>query len=280
LGFFRNKYVISLILATLIIFFAMSLFNENREGVSVVENVTGVIISSAQRVVSSVGNGVGNIGSYFTDNNRLRRENAELSLRISRAANDVREIGSLRAENERLRAMLNLRENTQEFNLEAAEIIAKTPGNWYNTFTIDKGTRHGVAARQPVITADNTLVGYISDIGTNWARVTAITDPSSAVGAVIVRSRDFGIVEGDVILGRRGQGRLSYIARDTNIVVGDDVETSGMGGIYPRGLLIGRVIEIRPDLQGISQYAIIETAVDFGRLTEVFVIKNPPEVIE
>jgi len=124
------------------------------------------------------------------------------------------------------------------------------------------------------------LVGYISDAGTNWARVTALTDPASAVGASIVRSRDFGIVEGDVILGRRGQTRLAYIARDTNIIIGDYVETSGMGGIFPHGLLIGRVLEIRPDLQGISQYAIIETAVDFGRLTEVFVITNPPEMVE
>ena len=280
MNFFKNKYIIALIIATVIIFLIMSLFVEGREEVSIFENIVGVVVSSAQRVVTGIGDGVGSIGIYFSDINRLNRENNELKSELLRAQNDTREISSLRDENQRLREMLELRENSPEFDLEAAEIIARSPSNWYNTFTIDKGTRNGIAVRQPVITANNALVGYISDVGGTWARVTAITDPASAVGATIVRSRDFGIVEGDAILGRREQTRLSYIARDTNIIVGDYVETSGMGGVYPRGLLIGRVLEIRPDLHGISQYAIIETAVDFSRLTEVFVIKNPPEAVE
>jgi len=259
----------------------MSLFDRGREDVSIVENIVGVVVSSVQRVVSGIGGGIGSIGTYFSNLNRLTRENIEMRENILRLQNDVRELDALRSENERFREMLNLREAMPGFELQAAEVIAKNPGNWHNTFTIDKGTRNGVAVRQPVITSYNVLVGYISDVGTNWARVTAITDPASAVGATIVRSRDFGIVEGDAILGRREQARLAYIARDTNIIIGDYVETSGMGGIYPSGLLIGRVLEIRPDLHGISQYAIIETSADFSRLTEVFVITNPPsEVME
>ncbi|MCL2838699.1 MAG: rod shape-determining protein MreC [Oscillospiraceae bacterium] len=277
--FFKNKYVIALIVATLVIFITMSIFGRNEDGTSVVGNITGVVVGGVQRVLTGAGNSIGSIGTYFSDVNRLTRENEEFRISEQQLRNDLRELAALRDENERLRRMLNLDENNPYLDLEAAKVIAQNPGNWYNTFTINKGTRHGIAVRQPVITAGNELVGYISAVGTNWARVTAIVDPTSAVGAMVVRSRDMGVVEGDVILGRSGQARLSHISRDTNIIVGDYVETSGMGGMYPRGILIGQVLEIRPEMQGLSQYAIIQTAVDFGRLTEVFVIKNPPDAV-
>jgi len=277
--FFKNKYVISLIIATLLIFLTMALFNANRNDTSVVGNITGVVVGGVQRVFHSIGRGFGNVGTYFMDVNRLNTENTQLRITELELRNDLRELAALREENEQLRRMLGLRDNSQHLDLEAAEVIARNPGNWYNTFTIDVGTSSGIEVRQPVITAYNALVGYISAVGTNWAQVTAITDPTAAVGAVISRSRDMGVVEGDVILARRGQGRLSYISRDTSVIVGDYVETSGMGGIYPGGILIGQVLEVRPDPHGISQYAIIQMAADFGRLTEVFVIKNPPETM-
>jgi len=252
----------------------------NAEEGTFIGNISGVVVGSVQRVISGAGSGIGNVGTYFADVNRLHREIYTLERALGQNTADALELVRLREENERLRAMLGLRESAAHFEVQAAEVIATNPGNWYTTFTINVGTSSGIAVRQPVITADNALAGYISAVGTNWARVTAISDPSAAVGVIISRSRDMGVVEGDARLGRRGQGRLSYISRDTNVIVGDYIETSGMGGIYPSGILIGRVVEVRPDPHGISQYGIVEMAVDFGRLSEVFVITNPPLAVE
>jgi len=276
-NFFKNKYIISLILATVIILLTMAIFDSNRPNISFVENVTGVVITPVQKLFTTVGNWFGGFGTYFADVNKYKKENAQLRAQVREINDGIRNLDVLRNENERLRRMLDLKETNPELDLESAEIVGKSPGNWYNTFTIDKGLAAGIARKQPVITADNALVGYISDVGNTWAKVVGIIDPSAAVGAIVVRSRDIGIAEGDVTLSKEGYAKFGYISKNTNIIIGDYIETSGMGGIYPKGILIGQVIQIRPEIYNISQYAIIEPTVNFDKITEVFVIKNPVE---
>ena len=276
-SFFKNKYIISLFLATIICFLTMSIFDVSRPDISVVENVVGVVIFPVQKLFTTIGNWFGGFGAYFVDVNKYREENGKLKTEIQKLNSGARNLEVLEKENERLRKMLNLKEITHEFDLESAEIIGKNPGNWYNTFTIDKGTSSGIAKKQPVISAENALVGYISDVGTNWAKVVGVIDPASSVGAIIVRSRDIGIIEGDVSLTKEGYAKMGYISKNTNIIIGDYIETSGMGGIYPKGILIGQVLQIRPETYNISQYAIVEPAVDFDKISELFIIKNPIE---
>ena len=125
-----------------------------------------------------------------------------------------------------------------------------------------------------MITKGKVLVGRVSDVGTTWAEVTLITDPEHGAGVRIMRSDELAIIEGDGALAKDGNCKLSFISKNSNILVGDTIETSGLGGIYPKGIMVGKVVEISPEVQGISQYAVVKPEADVDNLRTVFVVTN------
>ncbi len=274
---FKNKATAWFIITILILSIAIGALNATKSEISFAENVLETIVTPVQKVITSAQNGVSDFFGYFSSKEKmhneidaLKEENAKLKEQI--AKNETSHI-----ENEELRKLLSLKSGNLSYELESAEVIARNPSNWYNTLTIDKGSAHGIALNQPVVTAGNVLVGRISEIGTIWSRVSLITDPGHAAGAEITRSGEFGICEGDTGLMASGSIRLSFVSKNANIIVGDTAVTSGLGGVYPKGLIIGQVQKIRPDIQGISQYAVIKPEADFDKLRAVFIIKNAAE---
>ncbi|MBR5155332.1 MAG: rod shape-determining protein MreC [Clostridia bacterium] len=270
---FKNKTGFWLIVTVIILSIAIGIFNAASD-VTIFEDAAEIIFTPAQKFFTNIGNGVSNFFGYFSDKDklndeikRLKNENADLKKQIS-------ENEASKLENEQLRKLLNLKSNNTEFELETAQVIARSPSNWYNTLTIDKGASDGIALNQPVISAGNTLVGRISEVGTTWSKVTLLTDPEHAVGSQVLRSGEYGICEGDGSLSSDGGCRLSFVSKNANIIVGDTVITSGLGGVYPKGLVIGKIQKIRPDIQGISQYAVVSPEADFKNLQAVFVIQN------
>ena len=262
-----------LVLVTLIMLLSMSFFDSNREKVTFVEDVVSVVITPVQKLFSYMGYSINNITSKFASVDDLRKENTALSSEVSKLKKNLLELEELRTENERLRKLLNYNEQNPQYEVGLAEIVAKAPNNWYSTFTIDKGSLHGIAKLQPVLSANGDLVGIVSEVGTTWAVVTTILDPENSVGSIIARSRDVGVAEGDFVLQTKGFCKLTYISKNTNIMVGDIIETSGQGGIYPKGLPIGTVVDISPETHSMSQYGTIKPAADFENLREVFIIK-------
>ena len=184
------------------------------------------------------------------------------------------ELERYKDENERLRMMLELKSNAQDKDMVGCEVIAKDPGNWFYSFTVDKGSHHGIKVDDAVI-SNQGLVGRVTDVGHNWAKVLTIIDADSSVGASISRTQNLAIVDGDLSLADSGQCMMNFITNDSSlVVVGDTVVTSGLGGVYPAGVLIGTVSEIKSDAMGYSQYAVIDTAVDFERIREVMIIRS------
>lgn len=277
-NFFRNKYILALLIATVLLLTVAGFFGIRKTKAGFAEDLTGIIVTPIQKLFSTIGYAGTNFLGYFSDIDMLRNENQSLMSEKAELEQKIRDLQGFESENERLRRMLDLKETNPELDVESAEIIARNPDGWYNTFTIDKGTSNGLALNQAVITTDKYLVGQIYDIGTTWAKIITITDPESSVGSIISRSRDLGIVEGDAQLSGNGYCKMTYISKNTNLVSGDFIETSGMGGVYPKGILIGKVLEIRPETHSISEYAIVQPAAELDRITEVFVIKN--EMVE
>ncbi len=273
---FKHKTGLWLVITVVILSIAIGIFNAASD-VTFLEDAVKVVITPVQKLCTNIGNGISDFFDYFSDKeklheeiNRLKDENAQLKVQIN-------ENEASKTENEQLRKLLNLKSGNSRFELETAEVIARDPSNWYNTLTIDKGSTDGIAVNQPVISSGNSLVGRISDVGTTWSKITLLTDPEHAVGSQILRSGEYGICEGEGNLTSDGGCRLSFISKNANIIVGDTVTTSGLGGIYPKGLVIGKIQKIRPDIQGISQYAIISPEADFKNIQAVFVIKNPKQ---
>ena len=272
--FFKNRVLVLILAIIISVSVILGVINATRTRSTVIENIAMVTITPIQNCFSWIGGKIGGFFGYFGDVDALKRENEELKSQNHKLEQENRRAGSLEAENNELRNLLKLDEAYPELELVAAEVVSRSASNWYENFTIDKGTADGLKLNQGVITVDNVLVGRISDIGSTWARVTTVTDPEHSAGARIIRSGDLVVLEGDASLADKNQFRLSFISKNNDIVVGDYIETSGLGGIYPKGIEIGKVVEINPDVQGISRYAVVESTADIESITKVLIITN------
>lgn len=202
-----------------------------------------------------------------TENERLKQENA----RLQEAA---REGQAASRENEQLRVLLGLAEKRRELVFESATVVSYGADNWSSTLTLSKGENVGIAVGDCVITETGALVGVVDEVGTNWCSLSTVIDAGLEMGGLVSRTAGAGILEGDFSLMAEGQLKLSYLPENTEFIAGDEVVTSGRGGVYPSGLLVGYISEIRSDPSGMSRYAVIDPAADLNDLIEVFVIKE------
>ncbi len=269
---FTNKYFILLLVVTVLLLAVMTVYTADRESVTLVEDLIGATLAPVQKLFSNMSLNSISFFAYFSDLAELRKENDELKARISELEFETRELDAYRFENKRFRTMLNFKESF-DYVTEPAEVIAKDSGTWYNTFTLDKGAANGIAVNMPVVT-DMGLVGRIYDVGTNWSKVVSILELDNAVGCLVTRNSDIAVIEGDQYLKEAGLMKITYLEKGANILVGDYLETSGLGGIYPKGLLIGQISEITLNKSNLNQIALVTPAVSFERITEVFIITN------
>jgi rod shape-determining protein MreC len=195
-----------------------------------------------------------------TENRRLRDDNQRLrieSLQVSETA----------VENQRLRRLLALQERLP-LTTVSAEIIAREWGGWVRSLTVNRGRSDNVSRLAAVIAPDG-LIGRVVEVRSGASIIQVLTDPASTVGAHVVRTRTSGIAEGDP----RGTLRLKYMAREGGgIKVGDLVVTSGTGGVFPRGIPIGRVRAIDDRGSALFHYALLTPVVDFARVDEVLLL--------
>lgn len=250
---------------------AMSLLSNTS---SPLVNVANVLASPFRSAYTAVATWFNDKQNYYKDTTALEEENAALRRCIAEMEEEVRQAESDRAENARLRELLNLTEQRREFTYETAYITEHAVTNWTSSLTLNKGTAHGIAVGDCVVDETHALVGVVSAAGTNWCTVLTIVDTDTSLGAQVFRTKDLGLAQGDFSLMEEERLRLDYLPADCQLLAGDLVETSGLGGFYPSGLVIGSVESVQMDDSGAASYAILAPQVDFDELTEVFVIKD------
>lgn len=263
------------IIPILIFLLALSLISANlhsRENMSFFESLVVGITAPVQKVVWGVIGGMGSVWrGYFylvgleKENQALKRELQELRLQMNRYQEAA-------LANERLRALLNFKKSIAT-PLLPAQLVAFDPSGWFQTILIDKGRNDGVVQDMAVVSAEG-LVGRVIGVGNQHSKVLLIIDGNSAVDAFIQRSRARGVLVG---LGRE-MCLLKYVQRNEDVQVGDKVISSGMGGVFPKALLVGTVREVVRGSSGLFQRVEVEPAANFSRLEEVMVvIQTPPE---
>jgi rod shape-determining protein MreC len=195
---------------------------------------------------------------------KLEKENAELKEKNV----DYKELIS---ENDRLRKLLDFKNSHHQFNLVAGSVISRDYGTWSNTLLIDRGSDDGIKKDLPVITPQG-VVGFVSDVYPQSARVQLLLDPRTSIGAIVQRpeSRVASVVRGNG--NSPSEPQFVNIAKEADILEGDTLVTSGFGTIYPKGLYVGTIVSIHQNDNDFVKYAVIKPAVDFNRLEEVFVI--------
>lgn len=201
------------------------------------------------------------------ENERLRAENAELK-------DEARNYDEMAAENERLRALNELREKRRDFVFESAKIVSWDSSNYSSAFTISKGSEQEIELGDCVVTEYGAIVGQVVELGESWATVRTIVDVDMDVGALVGDNGYAGVVQGEFSLMKQGLTRMTYLASGAQIFADDEVLTSGKGGTFPAGLLIGTVTTVMTEAGGQVTYGVVEPACDLDELSQVFVIKD------
>ena len=231
-----------------------------------------VISQPFLKASSSVTNSVQNFLDRFANAEELYLENQELKKQLQEANEKLIGAEQDKRENEQFRSFLGLKETNPDYEFEPATVIGRDSTNRFYSFTIDRGSLHGVEEADPVITADG-LVGIVWEVGLTYSHVRTILDISVEVGVYDISTRDSGILNGDITLSSEGLCKLKFLPKESGISSGNLIVTSGIGGVFPKDLPVGTVKSIEVDSSGLSLTAVIEPSADIENVTDVLVIK-------
>lgn len=240
---------------------------------SPVSTAVGTALAPLQKGVSTVSEKVEHFIAHFRNYDAMEAENKELREKVAELEQQVRNAQIAVDENEQLRVLTGLVKNNPTFHYDMAEVIAHSPGQWTTTISIDKGTMDGVAENDLVVTAEG-MVGYVSLAAPNYSQVTTVLDTNMQAGALVTRTRESGVAQGDYELMGDGMLRLSYLGKDSDVVIGDTIQTSGEGGVFPKGVMIGTVERVMTEENGMNNYAVIRPFVDPADVTDVYIITD------
>ena len=242
--------------------------------ISFVQNVAGVVKAPIQKVLSSAVNWFDSMYGYIYDYDSLRAENESLRSQLAEAQKSARDGIEASEENSRLRKLLELREKHTDYVLESCKVVLWSSSNWSSAFTISKGSTSGIELGDPVITEYGAVVGQVTELGQTWATVSTLIDVNMSVGAFVGATGNSGMVVGEYSFMLDKKAKLTYLADGAQIFVGDDVLTSGSGGAFPAGLMIGTLTAVQTEAGGQIEYGIVEPQAKLDSLVQVFVIKS------
>lgn len=213
------------------------------------------------------------IYSYMFRYEALEAENQALREELAQLRENSRTADTLARENERLRALLELKGSREDFVMVDVNVISRSSGDWSSTFTVNRGSGVGIEVGMCAITGDGAVAGLVTEVGINYAVVKSVMDSSLEVSATIAASGDSGIVQGGYASGEEGLLRMDYLPSNAVIRNNDQVVTSG-STVYPRGLILGYVVDADFDDTGVAKYALLRPAAEVGALEQVFILTD------
>lgn len=265
-----NRYILLGLSIFCVLMMVLSSFSDKVGGPF--KTVANVTVIPLQQGMNQIGGWMGDMKDNFSTMKQLKSENKKLREQVDALTTENNYLQEERYEFERLQELYKLDQNYAEYEKTAAHVIGKDAGNWFGTFTIDKGSKDGIEVNMNVL-AGSGLVGIVTDVGPTWAKVRSIIDDSSNISAMAISTSDTCIVSGDMALMGTGQIVFSQMENNDNVVaVGDQIVTSYISDKYLQGILIGSVSEVNVDSNNLTRSGYITPAVDFKNIQEVLVI--------
>ena len=269
---YKNKRAeIAGIVITILILILIVVFSNSDSEISFFENAASKLVMPVQNGLTYLKNKVSGNSTFFTDISNLKSENEELTKKNSELEQSLRELENIKSENETLKEYLGLTEKYGEYKTIPAYIINKDISNYSKTVVINVGSDDGIKENMTVI-ADQGLVGHVISVTKNTAKVRTIIDTSSSVSCSLSTTEESIVCKGTLEEG--SALKAMYIPDEDGIIQGDSVETSGLGGIFPKGVHVGSIKKVVNTKNATDRYAIVETAVNFDKLNTVLVITN------
>ncbi len=277
--YFLKKYKDRMIVALVTVILLVIIGNTSgeRQSISKVEKTVGNILTPISNVSYSIGYSISSFFGSTFDFINVKKENDALKERIIALESEKRDLENIIGKTDYLRNEAKLLESTTH-NLITAEIVSKEPGNWYDRFVIDKGAKDGVTKGDTVVQGvqiegnlyQEGIVGRVVDVGGNWSKVITIIDELNSISFKVTRTQDGGILSGNV----DGSINGYFFDSKADVIVGDKLYTSGLGGSYLKDIYIGEVSEVFNDENELTKRISITPAINFKKIYKVFVIKE------
>lgn len=267
--FFTTKVKTAMIIAVLL-----------AAGLAVLSSLTGKTLPEmlVQGIMTPLRTGASSLTAqaerfydYIFRYEALAAENAALKEQLARMEDEARDADSVSRENDRLRALLELKKSREDFAWVDGYIITWSTQEWTSSFTINRGSSAGIAKGMCAITANGEVVGLVTEVGSNFAVVKTVLDSSLQISATMSSSGHKGMVQGGYSTDNAGLLRMDYLPTSAVIRNNDQVVTAG-STVYPRNLILGHVVDAGVSDTGVEKYAIVKPAVDISRLEQVFII--------
>ena len=266
----KKTGIAGIIITIVILIIIVIISNIKIDNVAFIESSAGIFVMPIQNGLTYLKNWMSGNNTFFTNINNLQEENEELKKKNSELEKSLRELEIVKSENSTLKEYVNLKDKYTEYETIPAYIINKDISNYNDTIVINVGKDDGIEVNMPVI-ADQGLVGHVISVTSKTANVQTIVDTASTISCTLTTSRDNVIARGT--LEEKSTLKATYIPTSATVLEGDTIETSGLGGIYPKGIHIGTIKKVITGKNITDRYAMIETAVDFAKIDTVLVIK-------
>lgn len=265
-----NRYILIVLSVFCALMMLLSSFSDKVGGpFRAIANITVIPL---QQGINHIGGWMGDMKDNFSTLKQLQAENEKLQEQVDALTTENNYLQEERYEYERLQELYQLDQQYAEYEKTAAHVIGKDAGNWFSTFTIDKGSTDGIAVDMNVLSGSG-LVGIVTEVGPTWAKVRSIIDDSTNISGMVLSTSDTCIVSGSLSLMSTGQISFDKMENNDNVVaVGDQIVTSYISDKYLQGILIGSVSEINVDSNNLTRSGYIIPAVDFRNIQEVLVI--------
>ncbi|MHB9093643.1 MAG: rod shape-determining protein MreC [Eubacteriales bacterium] len=272
LRYIINRYVLGFFALVALALVLISYTGQSRSTLSPVERIVKSITTPLESGVTWAVNGVSDtFGSVFSIGS-IKEENRNLKSRVATLEGENNLLKEYEYQNLRLRELLQFKDSvSRNYDIVSASVVARNPSNWFKTMTINRGEADGIKKNMAVVTSLG-LVGHVINVSGNSAEVSLIINDDSAVGGLVQITRTPGVVEG--LPDNSGYLKMIHISKDAPVRVKQTVISSGLGGIFPKDLPIGRITKVEIESNGLVKYAIVRPFVDFNRLEEVLVIKS------
>ena len=251
-------------------------------GFAVLSSLSGMDLPSmaVQYVITPLRTGVSHLRdqaeqlySYMFEYEALAAENEALKEKLAQMEDEARRADAVSRENDRLRELAGLLDDHEDYVVQEAYIIAWNSGDWSNTLTINRGSAAGIEPNMCVITSNGQVIGLVQEVGPNYAIIKTVLDSSLEISATIACSGYSGMVKGNYVEGNENYLRMDYLPSSAVIRNKDQVVTSG-SIVYPKGLILGYVVDAGFGDTGVAKFAVLEPAADIDTLEQVFIIKD------
>ncbi len=268
---FTKKVKIVLIVAVLLT--AGLAVASNLLGTTIGDLVVQAVLTPLRVGASALTDQAENIYDYIFKYEQLAAENAALREQLSQIQEDNRDAASIKRENDRLRELLELTKEHEDYELVDSYIIAWDSTDWAYSFTVNRGSRSGIKNGMCAITESGAVVGVVTEVGSNYSVITSVLDSSLDISATIASSGYSGIVRGSYASGQVGMLRMDYLSSAAVVRNNDQVVTAG-STVYPRNLILGNIVDWAMTDNGMAKYAILKPAADLDALEQVFILTN------